>query len=175
MRKKALVLVLVCLTAISLFAFTACNKDTSVPPESVIMQSKASIWIGIGKGSLYFTAGGTWQMDMVVPEAFQPDDYQVTWCYGDYYAENVDGKTVLTVKVDPDKGDPENIRLVASDGNLVENGNHVSYYPNDNGVYNIKITIVDDKAQSEAKDFSTASFEFSAPTDIDLPARPAQQ
>ena len=80
-----------------------------------------------------------------------------------------------TVKAAADKGDPENIRLVASDGNLVENGNHVSYYPNDNGVYNIKITIVDDKAQSEAKDFSTASFEFSAPTDIDLPARPAQQ
>lgn len=167
MRKKALVLVLVCLTAISLFAFTACNKNTYTPPEGGEWLSRG-VFISemVGVAELRFKNDTEWEMEMIDGMAVG-DSENTIWCQGTYYFEGNPGVSALHMTIDPAKLDPSNVRLVDANKANVENGAEIVYQPDENGVYSVRIKCVsaDDLLATLNPDAAIMTFSFKPPQD----------
>lgn len=167
MRKKAFILVLVCLAAISLFAFTACNKKNYTPPEGGEWLSRG-VFISktVGVAELRCKNDTEWEMEMVEGMAVG-DSENTVWCQGTYYFEGNPGVSALHMTIDPAKLDPGNVRLVDANKANVENGTEVVYQPDKNGIYYVRIKCVsaDELLAALNPDAAIMSFSFKPPQD----------
>ncbi len=106
----------------------------------------------LGAAFLRFVSEDIWEMELVPGYMFAEDEGNNgnKWCTG-YYKFVEKGSTwVLQIKIDdtlPDyedgvsEVDPSGVKLIDSDGNEIQNGEWVEFYPNEQGYFVVEIRL----------------------------------
>lgn len=120
----------------------------------------------VGVGELRFKNDTEWEMEMIDGLAVGRSDNPV-WCQGTYYFEGNPGTSALHIVIDPNKGDPSNVKLAGDDNKLVDNGTEIVYQPDETGTYVVKINCIagEVSAGGATVDQATMKFQFKPPQD----------
>lgn len=138
----------------------------------------------LGQGVVRFVSATQWEIEVVGDCWFAlfssggaATKEGRMWCTGPYEFVGEPGEGALRMMLDPDMVylangallDPTNARLCKSDGSVAAHREWVEYLPDENGVYHIKMAMVNKQADGKvtASDV-TIDFPFLVPEDTDL-------
>lgn len=138
----------------------------------------------LGQGVVRFVSATQWEIEVVGEcwfALFSSGSSETKngkmWCTGPYEFVGEPGEGALRMMLDPDMEylangvllDPSNARLCRSDGSVAAHREWVEYLPDENGVYHIKMAMVNEQAEGNvtASDV-TIEFPFMAPEDESL-------
>ena len=157
MRKFLIAFATIALVAVFLFAFAACN-DTYTPTVKQGWSAETEMLRGMITSTINFVSDTHWRVDIGGKMASWSENDN--WCRGEYWFEGAVGESPLHMSLNGPEGyyfdefgadeqnnnndpkyDPSSVRIIDADGNAVDYDEEMIFYPDEAGVYTIRLTL----------------------------------